>query len=244
MADTAPRVAVVTGAAQGIGAAIAKELANQGHKVVVADINSAGAEKVAAEIDGYSIGVDVSDPEQVSALTAEVMTTFGRIDILVNDAALVPFIAWEDITFEEWRRVMSVNLDGLFLMIRSVGDEMAKAGYGRIVNIASNTFVAGTPNCAHYVATKGASIGLVRALAGEVGKNGITVNAVAPGLTASEGVLAGPHADGFDYVIPAQAFNRRGMPEDIAPAVAFLASESAGWITGQTLVVDGGHTRN
>jgi pyridoxal 4-dehydrogenase len=244
MTDAVQRVAVVTGAAQGIGAAIAKQLAHDGHKVVVADINVEGATKVAAEIDGYPIAVDVSNAEQVAALTAEVMSTFGRIDILVNDAAIVPCIAWEDITFEEWRRVMSVNLDGLFLMIRAVGDEMAKAGYGRIVNIASNTFVAGTPNCAHYVATKGASIGLTRALAGEIGKNGITVNAVAPGLTASEGVLAGPHAAGFDYVLPAQAFNRRGLPEDIAPAVAFLASEAAGWITGQTLVVDGGHTRN
>lgn len=244
MTNEPQRVAIVTGAAQGIGAAIAKELANDGHKVVVADINGDGAARVAAEINGHAITVDVSNPEQIAALTSEVISRFGRIDILVNDAALVPFVPWEEITFEEWRRVMSVNLDGLFLMIRSVGDEMAKAGYGRIVNIASNTFVAGTPNCAHYVATKGASIGLVRALAGEVGKNGITVNAVAPGLTASEGVMAGPHADGFDYVVPAQAFDRRGVPEDIAPAVAFLASEAAGWITGQTLVVDGGHTRN
>lgn len=244
MTDAAQRVAIVTGAAQGIGAAIAKQLAKEGHKVVVADINFEGAKKVAEEIDGHPIAVDVSDPEQVTALTSEVVSTFGRIDILVNNAALVPHIAWEDITFEEWRRVMSVNLDGLFLMTRAVGDEMAKAGYGRIVNIASNTFVAGTPNCAHYVATKGASIGLVRALAGEIGKNGITINAVAPGLTASEGVLASAHASGFDYVVPAQAFHRRGLPEDIAPAVAFLASEAAGWITGQTLVVDGGHTRN
>ncbi|HEU0257139.1 MAG TPA: glucose 1-dehydrogenase [Microbacteriaceae bacterium] len=244
MTNSTDRVAIVTGAAQGIGAAIARELANKGHRVVVADINLAGAQKVADDIDGHAVRVDVSDPEQVRALTAEVMSTFGRIDILVNNAALVPFVPWEKITFEEWRRVMSVNLDGLFLMIRAVGDEMAKAGYGRIVNIASNTFVAGTPNCAHYVATKGASIGLVRALAGEVGKHGITVNAVAPGLTETEGVLAGPHKEGFGYVQAAQAFDRRGLPEDIAPAVAFLASEEAGWITGQTLVVDGGHTRN
>lgn len=244
MVDSAQRVAIVTGAAQGIGAAIAHKLKEQGHKVVVADIDADGAEAVAAEVDGHAIGVDVSNPEQVAKLTSEVMSTFGRIDILVNNAALVPFVPWEDISFEEWRRVMAVNLDGLFLMIRSVGDEMAKTGYGRIVNIASNTFVAGTANCAHYIATKGASIGLVRALAGEVGKNGVTINAVAPGLTASEGVLSGPHSDGFDYVVPAQAFNRRGLPKDIAPAVAFLTSEDAGWITGQTLVVDGGHTRN
>ncbi len=244
MTESAQRVAIVTGAAQGIGAAIARELAKHGHKVVVADLNEDGAKAVAAQIDGHAVRTDVSDPEQVKALRDEVLSKFGRVDILVNNAAIVPFVPWEDITFEEWRRVMSVNLDGLFLMIRAIGDEMARAGYGRIVNIASNTFVAGTPNCAHYVATKGASIGLVRALAGEVGKNGITVNAVAPGLTASEGVMAGPHAEGFGYVVPAQAFDRRGLPQDIAPAVAFLASEEAGWITGQTLVVDGGHTRN
>jgi 3-oxoacyl-[acyl-carrier protein] reductase/pyridoxal 4-dehydrogenase len=244
MTDAAQRVAVVTGAAQGIGAAIAKELAGEGHKVVVADINADGAKKVADEIDGYPVTVDVSSPEQVAALTAEVLKTFGRVDILVNNAALVPFIKWEDITFEEWRRIMSVNLDGLFLVTRAIGDEMSKAGYGRIVNITSNTFVAGTANLAHYVATKGASIGLVRALAGELGKYGVTVNAVAPGLTASEGVLSGPHNEGFGYVVAAQAFDRKGLPQDIAPAVAFLASEKAGWITGQTLVVDGGHTRN
>lgn len=139
---------------------------------------------------------------------------------------------------------MAVNVDGMFLMCRAVGDEMAKAGYGRIVNIASNVFVAGTPNCAHYVAIKGAVIGFTRVLAGEVGKHGITVNAVAPGLTESEGVMAGPHASGFDYVVPMQAFPRRGQPEDIAPAVAFLASEEARWVTGSAPVVDGGHARH
>jgi pyridoxal 4-dehydrogenase len=241
---TEQRVAIVTGAAQGIGAAIAKELAADGHKVVVTDINLEGAQKVAAEIDGVAKKLDVSSPEQVAAVTAEIFDELGRIDILVNNAAIVPFTPWEELTFEEWRRVMSVNVDGLFLMVKAVGDVMAKAGYGRIVNIASNTFVAGTPNMAHYVAGKGASIGFVRTLAGEIGKDGITINAVAPGLTETEGVLAGPHNDGFGYVVAAQAFKRKGVPADIAPAVAFLASEKAGWITGQTLVVDGGHTRN
>jgi 3-oxoacyl-[acyl-carrier protein] reductase/pyridoxal 4-dehydrogenase len=241
---TEQRVAIVTGAAQGIGAAIAKELAADGHRVVVADINLDGATRVALEIGGVAKKLDVSEPGQVAAVTAEVVSELGRIDILVNNAALVPFVPWDQLDFTEWRRVMAVNLDGMFLMTKSVTPVMAAAGYGRIVNIASNTFMAGTPNFVHYVATKGASIGFVRSLAGEIGKDGITINAVAPGLTESEGVLASPHNEGFAYVLPAQAFNRKGMPADIAPAVAFLASEKAGWITGQTLVVDGGHTRN
>ena len=238
------RVAIVTGAAQGIGAAIAEELANDGHRVVVTDINEAGAQAVAARIGGVAKKLDVSSPEQVQQVVDEVVSELGRIDILINNAALVPLTSWENITFEEWRRVMSVNLDGLYLTTHAITEVMGKAGYGRIVNIASNTFVAGTPDCAHYVATKGASIGLVRGLAGELGKLGITINAVAPGIIASEGVLSGPHVAGFDFVVPMQAINRRGLPKDIAPAVAFLASEKAEWITGQTLVVDAGHTRN
>jgi 3-oxoacyl-[acyl-carrier protein] reductase/pyridoxal 4-dehydrogenase len=244
MSDTTKRVALVTGAAQGIGAAIAEELAADGFAVVVLDINGEGAAAVAARIGGVAKTLDVSSPEQVETVVGEIVEEFGRIDVLVNNAALVPLTPWADITFEEWRRVMSVNLDGLYLVTHAITPVMGKAGYGRIVNIASNTFVAGTPDCAHYVATKGASIGLVRALAGELGKLGITINAVAPGIIASEGVLSGPHEAGFDFVVPMQAINRRGVPSDVAPAVAFLASEKAEWITGQTLVVDAGHTRN
>lgn len=238
------RVAIVTGAAQGIGKAIADRLAQDDVVVVIADVNLDKAQEVAKSLGGLAVKTDVSNPDDVTNLVKTVMDTYGRIDILVNDAAVVPFVPWENLTLEEWRRVMSVNVDGLFLMCRAVGDQMATAGYGRIVNIASNVFVAGTPNLAHYVASKGAVIGFTRALAGEVGKNGITVNAVAPGLTESEGVMAGEHQHGFDYVVPMQAFNRRGLPRDIAPAVAFLASEEASWVTGSLLVVDGGHTRH
>jgi 3-oxoacyl-[acyl-carrier protein] reductase/pyridoxal 4-dehydrogenase len=238
------KVAIVTGAAQGIGKAIADRLAQDDIVVVVADINEAKAQEVAKSLGGMAVKTDVSKPEDVTNLVKTVMDTYGRIDILVNDAAVVPFVAWEDVTFEDWRKVMSVNVDGLFLMCRAVGDEMAKAGSGRIVNIASNVFVAGTPNLAHYVASKGAVVGFTRALAGEVGKHGITVNAVAPGLTESEGVMAGEHQHGFEYVVPMQAINRKGQPRDIAPAVAFLASDEAGWVTGSLLVVDGGHTRH
>ncbi len=238
------RVAIVTGAGQGIGRAIAEKLRAEGAGVIVADKNSETAAKTAAEIGGTAHVTDVSDQDQVSALVAAAVDQFGRIDILVNDAAIVPFVPWEELDFAEWRRVMSVNIDGVFLMCKAVYPHMKAAGYGRIVNIASNVVTAGTPNMAHYVASKGAVFAFTRSLATEVGQYGIMVNAVAPGLTASEAVLASPHAEAFDFVVSLQSIPRRGVPADIAPAVAFLASEEAHWITGQMVTADGGHTRH
>lgn len=238
------RVAIVTGAGQGIGRAIAEKLRAEGASVVVADKNAETSEKTAAEIGGTAHVADVSDPDQVSALVAATVGQFGKIDILVNDAAIVPFVPWEELDFAEWRRVMSVNIDGVFLTCKAVYPHMKEAGYGRIVNICSNVVTAGTPNMAHYVSSKGAVFSFTRSLATEVGAHGITVNAVAPGLTASEGVMASPHAEAFDFVVSLQSIPRRGVPADIAPAVAFLASEEAHWITGQMLTADGGHTRH
>lgn len=238
------RVAIVSGAGQGIGRAIAEKLRAEGASVIVADKNEETAAKTAAEIGGTAQVTDVSDPDQVSALVAAAVDRFGKIDILVNDAAIVPFVPWEELDFAEWRRVMSVNIDGVFLMCKAVYLHMKAAGYGRIVNIASNVVTAGTPNMAHYVSSKGAVFAFTRSLATEVGVHGITVNAVAPGLTASEGVMASPHAEAFDFVVSLQSIPRRGVPADIAPAVAFLASEEAHWITGQMLTADGGHTRH
>jgi len=238
------RVAIVTGAGQGIGRAIAEKFSQEGASVVVADINAETATKTAADIGGLAHTVDVSSPEQVAGLVGATISAYGKVDILVNDAAIVPFTPWDDVDFAEWRRIMSVNLDGVFLTCRAVYPHMKEAGYGRIVNIASNVILAGTPNLAHYVASKGGVFAFTRALATELGRYGITVNAVAPGLTASEGVLASPHAEAFDFVMSLQAIPRRAMPADIAPAVAFLASEEASWITGAMIVADGGHTRH
>ena len=239
------RVAIVTGGAQGIGRAIVDKLSAEGAAVAVADINAAGAtEAAAAQPNAIGLTADVSDPAAVSDMVAATVDRFGRLDILVNNAAIVPFTAWDDIDFAEWRRIMAVNLDGVFLTCRAASDEMRKAGYGRIVNVASNVIVAGTPNLAHYVAAKGGVFGFTRALATELGKYGITVNSIAPGLTETEGVLASPHAEAFDFVQSLQAIPRRGVADDIAPAVAFLASEEARWVTGSMLVVDGGHTRH
>lgn len=240
------RTAIVTGAAQGIGAAIAAALAGEGATVVVADINETGAGTVASSLGGtsFAVQVDVGDEASVAALHRLVIERAGRVDILVNNAAIVPFTNWDDVDFAEWRRIMRVNLDGVFLMSRASSDAMREHRYGRIVNLASNTFFAGTPNMAAYVAAKGGVIGFTRALATELGAYGITVNAVSPGLTASEGVLGSPHAGAFDFVESLQAMKRRGVPGDIAPAVVFLASEEAAWITGSTVNVDGAHVRH
>jgi NAD(P)-dependent dehydrogenase (short-subunit alcohol dehydrogenase family) len=241
----ADRVAIVTGAAQGIGRAIAEKLDAEGATVVIADLNLEGAQQAASALErGSAAEVDVSSEQSVAAMVDGVLADHGRIDALVNNAAIVPFIAWDDVDLAHWQKIIDTNLTSVYLCSRAVWAPMREAGYGRITNIASNTVMAGTPNMAAYVAAKGGVWGFTRALATELGGQGITVNAVAPGLTASDGVLASPHAEAFDFVQSLQAIPRRGEPADIAPTVAFLCSEEAAWVTGQMIVVDGGHTRH
>lgn len=239
------RVAIVTGSAQGIGRAIAERLGHEGATVIVADVNGDGATAVAKAIGGKSIGIacDIGDPESVKKLHAQVEKAAGKLDILVNAAGIVPFVPWDQLTFEEWRRVMRVNLDGLYLMCRASSDLMRPRNYGRIVNISSNSIFAGTPNMAHYVASKGGVLTFGRALATELGAYKITVNTICPGLTDTETVQKTPHKDAFDFVEMLQAIKGHGKPQDIVPAVAFLASEEAHWITGQALAVDAGMIR-
>jgi pyridoxal 4-dehydrogenase len=243
MGKLTDRVAIVTGAAQGIGKAIGDKLATEGATVVVADVNGEGAERAAPE-GGRGMQVDISSEESVERMIADTLEAYGKLDILVNNAAIVPFKAWDEVDFAEWRRIMAVNLDGTFLACHYGQRPMREAGYGRIVNIASNVVLAGTPNLAHYVASKGGVFAFTRALAREIGQYGITVNSVAPGLTETEGVMASPHKEAFEFVQTLQCIPRRGVAADIAPAVAFLASEEAGWVTGQLLVADAGMTHN
>jgi pyridoxal 4-dehydrogenase len=239
------RAAVVSGAAQGIGKAVALRLGEEGATVIAVDINGEGAAATAKEIGGESMSVqcDIGDPNSVSKLFAVVANKAKKLDVLVNVAAIVPFVKWDELTFEEWRRVMRVNLDGLYLMCRAGSDMMRAAGYGRIVNFSSNSIFAGTPNMAHYVASKGGVLTFTRALATELGPYKITANSVCPGLIDTEGVQTTPHKDAFDFVETLQAIKGRGYPKDVVPAVAFLASEEAHWITGQALTVDAGMVR-
>src|SRR5919204_433948 len=160
------RIAIVTGAAQGIGKAIADKLAEEGAKVVVADLNSHGAD-AAAPAGGLGMQVDISKEDDVRRMVDDTVSAFGELDVLVNNASIVPFTPWDEVDFAEWRRIMAVNLDGTFLCCHHAQRPMRDAGYGRIVNIASNVILAGTPNLAHYVASKGGVFAFTRALARE-----------------------------------------------------------------------------
>src|ERR1700676_2715923 len=239
------RVAVVSGAARGMGKAVALRLAEEGAIVIAVDVNGEGATATGKEIGGESLSVqcDIGDPSSVAKLFAVVAGKTGKLDVLVNVAAIVPFVSWDELTFDEWRRVMRVNLDGLYLMCRAGSEMMRVGGYGRIVNISSNSIFAGTPNMAHYVASKGGVLTFTRALATELGPYKITANSICPGLIDTEGVQTTPHKDSFEFVEMLQAIKGRGVPTDVVPAVAFLASEEAHWITGQALNVDAGMVR-
>ena len=241
------KVAVVTGAAQGIGKAIAQRLATDGAKVIIADMNDDGGKAAAADIGHGAVAIttDVSDPASVKALFDRIEADMGGVDILVNNASIVPFVAWDDVDYDHWQKIIAVNLTGTFLVTRMATDQMrAKKKAGKVISISSNTFFAGTPNMAAYVAAKGGVIGLTRALATELGPHNINVNAVTPGLIESDGVKASPHNNAFEFVDMLQAIKGKGQPQHIADAVAFLASDDARWITGQTLNVDAGMIRH
>jgi len=247
MARLDGRVAIVTGSARGIGAAYARALAGEGANVVVADVLD--PERTVSEITtggGSAIGcvTDVTDDESLHTMIGRTVETYGKIDICVNNAALFADLdmrPFSQIDLDEWDRVMMVNVRGVFQTIRAVVPEMAKQGYGKIVNVASATVFKGVPMMLHYVSSKGAIVALTRALAREVGDQNICVNAIAPGLTMSE-TLAGKEQwlRVKDANAATRAFRRDEVPEDLVGAVVFLASAESDFVTGQTLVVDGG----
>jgi NAD(P)-dependent dehydrogenase (short-subunit alcohol dehydrogenase family) len=233
------KVAIVTGASQGIGRAIAEGLAEAGARIVVADLH--GAEEAAAAFpDGLGITADVSSEDDVRRLVGEVVDRCGTVDVLVNNAGLYASLEmrpFERIPVDEWRKVMDVNVASMFLMCREVVPVMRASGGGKIVNISS-----GTPFLLHYVTSKGAIVALTRALAKEVGKDGILVNCVAPGFTMSTGVEAHPEVIEKlrDVSVSARTLQRDQVPEDVVGAVVFLCGPGSDFVTGQTIVIDGG----
>jgi NAD(P)-dependent dehydrogenase (short-subunit alcohol dehydrogenase family) len=229
------KVAIVTGGAQGIGAAIAAGLAAEGAEVVVVDL----------EPPTGGIQADVSSEEDVERMVGEALERNGRIDILVNNAGLYASLemrAFTEIPLEEWNRVMEVNVASMFLTSRAVVPVMREQGGGKIVNISSGTPFRGVPFLLHYVTSKGAIVALTRSLAKEVGRDGIHVNCVAPGFTMSEGVKSHPQVieQLRDVSIAARTIQRDQVPEDVVGAVVFLCTAAADFITGQTMVIDGG----
>jgi NAD(P)-dependent dehydrogenase (short-subunit alcohol dehydrogenase family) len=244
------RVAIVTGAGSGIGRAIALRLAADGLTSAVLDLNGEAAEKVAGEIverGGEAValgGVDVSDRAQVDAAVAEVRTDVGPPLVLVNNAGVTGFKRFADITDEKWDRLMQVNHNGPFYCTQAVLPDMVAAGWGRIVNISSSSAQGGQPYMVHYVTSKAGLIGMTKALALELGPQGITVNTIPPGfidtpmlrVSEEKGLLGGSLEDNAEKT----PVRRAGTPEDIAYACSFLVSEEAGYVTGQVIGVNGG----
>jgi 2-hydroxycyclohexanecarboxyl-CoA dehydrogenase len=229
------KTAVVTGGGSGIGRAVADRLRADGYHVATIDLNPSD--------DEFAQTADVTDRAQVEAALSAIRAQLGPVGILVNAAGLDGFKRFTDITFEEWQKVVDVNLNGVFHCIQAVLPEMVDAGWGRIVNISSSSTHSGTPYMAHYVAAKSAVNGLTKSLALEYGPAGITVNAVPPGFIDTP-MLRNAEARGrlgnVQATIDATPVRRMGKPEDIAAACAFLISEEAGYITGQILGVNGG----
>jgi NAD(P)-dependent dehydrogenase (short-subunit alcohol dehydrogenase family) len=229
------KVAIVTGGAQGIGAAIARGLEAEGAEVVIADL----------EPPEGGIQADVSSEQDVERMVGEALERNGRIDVLVNNAGLYASLemrAFTEIPLEEWNRVMEVNVASMFLTCRAVVPVMRGQGGGRIVNISSGTPFRGVPFLLHYVTSKGAIVAFTRALAKELGKDAIHVNCVAPGFTMSEGVQSHPEVIEKlrDVSIASRTIQRDQVPEDVVGAVVFLCSPAADFVTGQTMVIDGG----
>lgn len=243
---TDARVALVTGAATGIGRAYAERLAGDGFRVAALDLaRPKETVDAIAEAGGTAaaFAADVTEPEAVAAAIASIGRELGAPAVVVNNVGVYPVVRWEDLTLAELRRVMAVNLESAFLVCKATVPAMREAGWGRIVNIASRTFWLPTPDMAAYLASKGAVIGLTRALATELGPAGVTANVIAPGLTRTASIEAITADAVFEMTRNMQAIKRIQEPRDLVGLVSFLASEDSAFMTGQTLMVDGGLVR-
>jgi NAD(P)-dependent dehydrogenase (short-subunit alcohol dehydrogenase family) len=248
MAGLKGKVAIVTGAGAGIGKALAMRLAQDGASVVVADLQKfdQAAAEIAKATGAPTLGleINVSSELDASRMAAETVKAFGRIDILINNAAVFSVLKlrpFEEIDVAEWRKVMDVNVMGVWLCSRACVPHMRRSGGGRIINLASGAPLKGVPFFLHYIASKGAVIAMTRGLARELGKDHITVNSLAPGFTLSENLLGREdHLKAGVVTRGTRAIPRDEKPEDLVGTVSFLASADSAFMTGQTLVVDGG----
>jgi NAD(P)-dependent dehydrogenase (short-subunit alcohol dehydrogenase family) len=246
------RVALVTGGAKSLGRTFCRALAAEGASIIVFDIvdGASVAEQIAKEfgVPALAVSGDVSREDDVIAAVAAAIGQFDRIDILVNNAAYFassPIVPHTELAVDEWDKVMAVNLRGPFLMVKHVSPHMSAAGYGKIINIGSATANKGIPNLLAYVSSKAAMFGFTRTLSREVGASGICVNTLSPGLIESESLLENPqHLEFQDRVIATRALQRVSVPDDLVGALVFLASPASDFMTGQTIVVDGGSVNN
>jgi NAD(P)-dependent dehydrogenase (short-subunit alcohol dehydrogenase family) len=242
------KTAIVTGGARGIGAAFSERLAQEGAAVLIADVLDGAATVARIEAAGGRAvhhKTDVSDPASVKAMTEAALAAFGRIDVLVNNAAIFASLekkSFLDIGSDEWDRLMAVNLRGPFECVKAVAPHMIAAKAGRIINIASGTVFKGQTGFLHYVTSKGGVVAMTRALARELGEHNVTVNAIAPGLTMSEAIAENPMWSGAasQPTVKSRALQRDQKPEDLTGALVFLAGDECGFMTGQCMVVDGG----
>jgi NAD(P)-dependent dehydrogenase (short-subunit alcohol dehydrogenase family) len=248
MTNLENKIAIVTGAARGIGAELAQALAAAGAKVAVADVldGSAVAARI-AETGGEAMycRADVTSPQSVAALVADTIARFGTVDVLVNNAGIFADLAKKPFTAidgAEWDRVMAVNVRGPFECAKAVAPVMIAKRRGKIVNVASGTVFKGFAGALHYVSSKGAVVAMTRCLARELGSHNICVNAIAPGLTMSEAVVDNPEWGGAagDATVASRALKRAQKPADIVGTLLYLASDASDFVTGQTIVVDGG----
>jgi NAD(P)-dependent dehydrogenase (short-subunit alcohol dehydrogenase family) len=242
------KVAIVTGAARGLGRAYALRLAEEGAKVVVADVLD-GSETVEAikQRGGNAIAlkIDVTSEESTKEMARKTVEAFGRIDILVNNAAIFATLVkrpFYEIPAEEWDEVMAVNVKGPFLCAKAVYPQMKQQGKGKIINVSSGTFFKGLPHFLHYVVSKGGNVALTRSMAREVGEAGINVNTIAPGYTETEFLKENPQdsAEVVKMIIGSRCIKRPQVPEDLTGTIVFLSSDDSDFITGQTIIVDGG----